>query len=166
MSSFKSCHLACRPPFLHNLSQHGGGQFLSLPHNNINFPDSKNVRSKCAVTRIYRFSLSAIDKSHMFHHHLLLRTLLPKFSWNGAIKMRMTVTMMLAMMMMMVVIVISSGKNKVVREGQSAITSCPPCHICAQASGWRQPLYLSVTNVESTFKFIAHWYLGLNVPIF
>ena len=74
--------------------------------------------------------------------------------------------MMLAMMMMMVVIVISSGKNKVVREGQSAITSCPPCHICAQASGWRQPQYLSVTNVESTFKFIAHCYLGLNVPIF
>ena len=72
--------------------------------------------------------------------------------------------MMLAMMMMMMMMVIgiSSGKNKVVREGQSAITSCPPCHICAQASGWRQPLYLSVTNVASIFRAIAHSYLPIN----
>ena len=73
MSSFKSCHLACRPPFLHNLSQHGaGGQFLSLPHSNINFPDSKNVRWNCAVIQIYRVSFSATDKSDKFHHQLLL----------------------------------------------------------------------------------------------
>ena len=72
MSSFKSCHLACRPPFLHNLPEHGGGQFLSLPHSNINFPDSKNVRSKCAEIQIYRVSFSATDKSDKFHHQLLL----------------------------------------------------------------------------------------------
>ena len=72
MSSFKSCHLACRPPFLQNLSEHGGGQFLSLPHNNINFPDSKNVRWNCPVIQIYRVSFSATDKSDKFHHQLLL----------------------------------------------------------------------------------------------